>query len=788
MGTTCASLHIRVMGPTAPAISAISRAITSTGYTRAKKPAAPGKTIAILTSPGTAWLTILDDANADLDSGELKDTALALSRALKAPAAVTSLYDSDSFELTLFTNGRQLDHLATNAETYTGPLKQLTSQSRATQWAKLFARPIAPDAIAAAAAIQSPFAETTLTALTSLFGLPADRPQRHFNDLAEDPSLAPTLLHFTKNPRTEAPEPSGAIKLSDYFDPDNSRKLLVFPAAWPMRLNQPQLLTWLMLSEGAGFSGGTLSVDITGPSGLAVPQGQMNGAKFHNGQIVGGYELAKNTPVEEARAYLETKRFTLIPTGTTGDTQSYTAATPNLFVPAPGSTQILLILQLTVIAATEGEWDAAVTFHPGPAPAPAHRLPGARIAAVTPGWLPIASGLNPKAPYETSDMPDPPIPDAVIGDLVRSALQYRYNTMSWGDALALYQTNLENARPRSHATWLSDIGYKQKRIREDCRLACPAILHNAAILNDEGPATHGLAREAIESWLRPAYGRNCELRLLAHRQMTTGGNFTKTRKSWKLEEAFADKAWAKLFDPTSDMQSITLSLIAPGQPNPIAGAGLNTTMRTSRERPSETPAQPTLNDHLRAMTLTKMRGRPFAPLPRGTAHTLYTWVVNHPGPLAALGTSADDMRAQLDRLAATQMPLQAWHAAATWIPRFDTAENYENTIYEEFSILNFFRGIRYNQHFGLHDQRLSAFWGANILRMVSPLLWLGPSLAAQLDHAALGRVATLTPLEGGLRVEKRASAGMEDLELALLPVLPIETPRVAVSRKHDLFE
>lgn len=780
MGTTCASLHVRAHGPSAPAISAISRAITGQGYTRAKKPAATGKTIAIVSTPGSAWLTILDSANADLDNGELRDTALALSRALKSPAAVTSLDDSDTYELTLFANGRQIDHLATDPDAYTGPLKHLTPKSRASHWSKLFSRPIAPDAIAAALATQSPFAESTLAALTSLIGLPNNRPQIHFNDLAEDPSITATLLHFSKNPRTEAPAPSGAITLTDYFDPDNCRKLLVYPAAWPMPLNQPQLLTWLMLSEGAGFSGGALSLEITGPAGLAIPQGQMNGAKFRNGQIVGGYELAKDTPVEEARAYLETKRFTLIPTGSTETTQSYAAGTPNLFVPTPSSTQILLVLQLTVLATAAGEWDVAATFHPGPAPAPAHRLPGARIAALTPDWLPIVSGLNPKATYDTSDIPDPPIPDDMLGDLVRFDLQYRFANMSWDAALAAYQTGRENSRPRAHADWKYDITYKHTQISQDCRLACPAILHNAAILNDEGAATRTLARDAIESWLRPAFGQNCQLNLLALRQMTAGGNVTKLRKRWKLDEAFQDKTWAKLFDPEDDYQAVTVTLIAPGQQHPIAGAGLNTTQRLSHRAPSKTPGGHTLNDVLRGATLTKMRGRPFAPIPHGIVHTLHTWVVNHPTPLALLGASPDHMRAQLDRLATAQMPLQAWHVAATWIPRFDSAQNYEATIYEQYSILNVFRGILYNKHLTLYSERLSAFWAANILRMVAPLMWLGPILAAQLDHATLAQVATLTPHAGGLRVEKRPATSMEDFELALLPVLPIETTRLSL--------
>ena len=39
----------------------------------------------------------------------------------------------------------------------------------------------------------------------------------------------------------------------------------------------------------------------------------MNGANFHNGQIVGGYELPKDATAEVGQAYLETKRFRFEP-------------------------------------------------------------------------------------------------------------------------------------------------------------------------------------------------------------------------------------------------------------------------------------------------------------------------------------------------------------------------------------------------------------------------------------------------------------------------------------------
>jgi hypothetical protein len=75
-----------------------------------------------------------------------------------------------------------------------------------------------------------------------------------------------------------------------------------------MPVEREELLTWLMLSEGAGFTCGTATIEVIGPDGLTIRRRFINGAKFHNGQIVDCYELAKNATREEAEAYLESKR------------------------------------------------------------------------------------------------------------------------------------------------------------------------------------------------------------------------------------------------------------------------------------------------------------------------------------------------------------------------------------------------------------------------------------------------------------------------------------------------
>jgi hypothetical protein len=64
--------------------------------------------------------------------------------------------------------------------------------------------------------------------------------------------------------------------------------------------------------------------------------------------------------------------------------------------------------------------------------------------------------------------------------------------------------------------------------------------------------------------------------------------------------------------------------------------------------------------------------------------------------------------------------------------------------------------------------------------MVTPHMWLCGNLVEQLDRAALERVATVSESNGSHKIEKRTDCAMDDFELALLPILPIESSRIRV--------
>src|SRR3984893_17442017 len=130
MAQSCASFHALGRGSVADAAKAVSRAYTKLGYERLRKaPAQGGKQVILLARAGEHYVSVYDSTNADLDSGELKDAALGVSRLLKTGAVFTSLYDSDSYEFIVFNNGQYIDLLMPDAESYSGPLKHLTSDT-----------------------------------------------------------------------------------------------------------------------------------------------------------------------------------------------------------------------------------------------------------------------------------------------------------------------------------------------------------------------------------------------------------------------------------------------------------------------------------------------------------------------------------------------------------------------------------------------------------------------------------------------------------------------------------
>jgi len=292
-----------------------------------------------------------------------------------------------------------------------------------------------------------------------------------------------------------------------------------------------------------------------------------------------------------------------------------------------------------------------------------------------------------------------------------------------------------------------------------------------AILRDEGQATLDACRSYLEAWLRPLAERTGEVRIHAEKRMTQKAYVGKSRKTLPASAFQRDKAWHKLFDHGSNYQTVLATIFPDGAEYPIAGIGLQVGLEQYEEQWRAHYEQQL------ADTLSKMRGRPFDRAPVVNTVHVFSWVLNHADCYSHLGTSIGDMKDRIDDFAARHPVLQAWHGQSTWHPLFDHADDYHRTVYEENSVLNWFRGILQNDS-GLNASKMSLEWCRNVLRMVTPHMWVCRALLQQVDRAALEAVAHVTETNDAFKIALREGQGLDDLELALLPVLPVESVRV----------
>ena len=227
----------------------------------------------------------------------------------------------------------------------------------------------------------------------------------NYQDFLDEEEEITAQFYFKRKPKALSDIPAGEIRLANGFDPDDTRMLFVYPASWPIPVGKPKNAKWMILSQGAGFSGGTATIRVSGPDGLVLSKGAMRGFKFHNGQIVGDLET-RPTDKDHVKDYYG---FEIKPAASASSgSQSYTAEFPNLSIPpmtAGRTTQILILFVLYDLEPqTAGEWEINVSIQPGAQTEYQHNLPPLRIAAVEQGWLPVVSGLNPKTTYDKSNL------------------------------------------------------------------------------------------------------------------------------------------------------------------------------------------------------------------------------------------------------------------------------------------------------------------------------------------------------------------------------------------------
>jgi hypothetical protein len=719
MGTTCTSLHV-LRGATKPRgfIADLGKAYEKIGFVAAGDAAGGAHKRVIVTDDGQSkFVSIYDSDNALIDSGELKELAVALSKRLKSVAVLTSVYDSDRFEFIVFHKGKQVDAVVSNADDHAGGLKYLSPKRRLAAWSELFLGPdllrslaaqppvrLDPERMATlaqrhrdfeerlgrAAQTVGAFAEDLLAAWCDVAGLDVSQALAGFQDMLQEAEPAPLALVLRKaaaagsGAAVAGAGTAPAVELLAYRSDDDCPYLRYYPAAWPIPVGQTQRLKWLVLSQGAGFSGLLLDLAIDDPAAVCIGKVSVHAFPFYNGQITAPSALAawETTPPR-----------------------------------APQTGHLRLAVEPLEIAAVEPEARKHIIL-----------LVGLELVATDARAFTVRAAIAARMPA-TEFVPLPPL-------------------------------RLRARRPSFVPTMAEP--HSDRHAQAILRLNEPAVLSMVAILNDDGEAV----RRSIRDWSQACLAElaapaGTQLVVDTQKHMSpVSFRVAKTSKALPLSNAPKDKQWPRLFDLTNDYQTVMLGIVPPGAGWPVAGLSWQSALRDGL-RDDATRAS-----HLRA-TIANHLPPDALPIARDDGPTLSfaLWIVNEPAVFEQLSVSADRIADLFEAWMANIAPVQAAIATSAWIPEFDLYERYNETLYEAASDLDWFRS-------GLNGMLTSRAWSARRLRTLGSTLWLGLELERAIDANVLQQIASLSKPGASLKIALRPEATLGQLEAALDPILP----------------
>ena len=261
------------------------------------------------------------------------------------------------------------------------------------------------------------------------------------------------------------------------------------------------------------------------------------------------------------------------------------------------------------------------------------------------------------------------------------------------------------------------------------RLNTPSIWSGVAILPTAGGATRERARSLAEKWLArlsPEEGTTAVVHTQKH--MSPSFNISKMTKTLPLAELTRDKLWSRLFDVETDYQTITISLARPDAPHAHAGVTIQASLHG------------------------------FGSILGSETLSCAIWLIDHEQVHRRIGSSPEAAAEVFEEWIGTVEPLQAWVTRATWIPEFNTYDEFMQTVYES--------TVAPDWHRGDHPPRMP--W----LRFVAARLWLDESFLEALDRRQLEAVVELSRHSRVTALSLRSGRSLTELEAVLSPILP----------------
>ena len=711
MGNTATSLHL--LKPPAGARGLdrnIRAAYEALGYAARPAGTEAQKRVSIADAgEANAFLSIYDSDNALIDNGELKQLAVALSKRLKTAAVLTSIYDSDHFEFIVFHRGKQVDAVVSDADQHAGGLKMLKAGRRIDHWKQMFFVP----------AIQRALAGSGTPPGSASMDLIMER-ERAFDAIMG--RVGKVEGAFAEDGLSACCEAAG-LDVGQALARDGDEEVSASSRLSFEKVAAEQLATATTAPRAAPgeIKLAPYQSDDDCPSLRYFPAAW---------PFVAGAPVRTDWLAVSSGAGFSGLKITFAlsdaPAGLTG---KLTVRALPFYNGQITSTTPIANFEQSAPAMSDGAWVFDVTPFAVP-----DLNPEARNRIILIIALEVASA-------EAITI-SPQVATASSGPIELPPVKLQAQRLGWiprvaGDAAAAKASAI-------------------------LRLNEPSVFSTVALLDEDATALAAL-RQWAEAWLAKLnVADGAELSVATHKHMSASFRVAKTEKTLPLRGASAQSQWPKLFDAKSDYQTVMLRVMPAGRSFPVAGFTWQSALRNGL-RPDPDQALKYLRDTLGPYVGTNP---PSVENDGGNAVSVALWVLNDPTIFDVLGTTPDDLARMFETWMAGKAPIQAWITRAAWFPELDFYEQYNQTLYETASTIDWFRSH-------LNGMLASRAWACRRLRFMASTLWLGKELTSQVDMDRLAEIAELSSAGDATRVRLRPDRSLGELEAALAPILPV---------------
>ena len=235
------------------------------------------------------------------------------------------------------------------------------------------------------------------------------------------------------------------------------------------------------------------------------------------------------------------------------------------------------------------------------------------------------------------------------------------------------------------------------------------------------------------------------VRVETHKHMTAAGSVSKTVTSFPLEELVQTRLWKRVFKEKSNYQYISVDVCKKDVAHALAGFYVQQPLRVD----------PPGADVEEALHVTQ-------------------WSIQHPEVAMLLGSDVSSWSQRFSEWISSQDVYQAWSTTVSEVEPFDLYEEYHESLYEQCCLRSFFYEMK-------NGTLMYKDWLRHHIRFVAPLMWLPEALLSTCRDEYIEDCTIVNDCGSLKMLTLKEGRSLNDLERALLPLLPLEMKRIEAS-------